>query len=129
VGDLQPALSSARDEGMTCQRGDPPESRSGGPILPFPQEKLSEDAALAGSDSDNVRLGSFKPVSCLGPFRRIPPLSDPSASAASEFFSQGKRDRSPWDGGPSPHSFHPAAQSPLIHKIYGLINSRLHNLP
>ena len=72
---------------MIFQRADPPESRNGGPIPPFPQEKLSEDAALAGSDSDNGRVGSPKPVSCLGPFRLHTPLSDPPASAASEFFS------------------------------------------
>ena len=42
---------------MICQRGDLPGSRNGGPIPPFPQEKLSEDAALAGSDSDNGRVG------------------------------------------------------------------------
>jgi hypothetical protein len=94
------ALSSASKEGMTCQRGDPPESRNGGPIPPFLQEKLSEDAALAGSDSHNDMVGSSKPISYLGPFRRNLPLSDPPASAASEFFSQRKRDRSPRDGGP-----------------------------
>jgi hypothetical protein len=76
-----------------------PTSRNGGPIPPFPQEKLSEDAALAGSDSKNSQVNSSKPVSCLAPFRRNTLLSDPPASAASEFFSQGKRDRSPRDGG------------------------------
>jgi hypothetical protein len=43
----------ARGEGIICQGGDPPGSRNGGPIPPFLQEKLSEDAALAGSDSYN----------------------------------------------------------------------------
>jgi hypothetical protein len=62
-----------RGEGMICQRGDPPESRNGGPIPPFPQEKLFEDAALAGSDSDYNQVGSSKPLTCLGPFRLNPP--------------------------------------------------------
>ena len=87
---------------MISQRDDPPESRNGGPIPPFLQEKLSEDAALAGSDSYNGTVGLSIPVGCLGPFHRITPLSDPPASAASEFFSQGKRDRSPRDGGQLP---------------------------
>jgi hypothetical protein len=68
----------------------PLESRNGGPIPPFLPEKLSEDDALAGADSDNGPVGSSKPVGCLKPFQMITPLSDPPASAASEFFSQRK---------------------------------------
>jgi hypothetical protein len=92
---LLPLTQPAREEGMSCL----PESRNGGPIPPFLQEKLSEDAALAGSDSDNGRVGSSIPVGCLRPFQLNTPLSDPPASAASEFFSKRKRDRSPRDGG------------------------------
>jgi hypothetical protein len=94
-GKLVPLTQPATREEMSCR----PRSRNGRPIPPFLQEKLSEDAALAGSDSDYGRVGSSKQVSCLGPFRRIIPLSDPHASAASEFFSKRKRDRSPRDGG------------------------------
>ena len=36
-----------------------PESRNGGPIPPFLQEKLPEDAALAGSDSDSGQNASM----------------------------------------------------------------------
>jgi hypothetical protein len=91
---------------MSCRSGPPsarrcrPGSRNGGPIPPFPQEKLSEDAALAGSDSNNGRVGSSQTVRLSRSISAESPLSDPPASAASEFFSQGKRDRSPREGGP-----------------------------
>jgi hypothetical protein len=83
----------------SSRRGSPPESRNGGPIPPFLQEKLSEDAAPAGSDSDNVPVGSSKPVGCPGPFRRnLPPVRSICGCRIRVLF-QKKAGSVPRDGG------------------------------